>query len=98
MTAGTVAETRVMVAAMTAVEREAALKEGGLNGGGEGGGNGGDGGDGGIGGEEGGDGQHSSQPPEVRPPESAFHLMTPSEVTTPLGPVLPQYRLLLTIM
>jgi len=30
VTAGTVAETRVMVAAMTAVEREAALKEGGL--------------------------------------------------------------------
>ena len=54
-----------MVAAMTAVEREAALKEGGLNGGGEGGGDGGDGGDLGIGGEEGGDGQHSNQPPEV---------------------------------
>ena len=54
VTAGTVAETRVMVAAMTAVEREAALKEGGLMEEGEGGGDGGDGGDLGIGGEEGG--------------------------------------------
>ena len=73
------------------------MEGGGVEGGNDGGGVGGDGGDGGIGGEEGGDGQHSNQPPEVRPPESAFHLIIPSAATAPLGPVLPQYLSPLTI-
>ena len=67
----------------------------GGDGGGDGGDGGGDGGDGGAGGDGGGDGvapcTQITNPPCVADQSLLHTIVSPAAITTPSGPVLPQY-------